>query len=80
MTLTLGFPSELSIKRKKIINTINYSRNEPGSPKIQFLDEKRLVTGVITGTKYGDLKYYAVYLVKVIKKIRFFGLNNILRL
>lgn len=56
MTLTLGFPSELSIKRKKIINTINYSRNEPGSPKIQFLDEKRLVSGVSTGTKYGDLK------------------------
>lgn len=56
MTLTLGFPSELSIKTKRIIITINYSHNEPGSPKIQFLDEKRLVSGIITGTKYGDLK------------------------
>lgn len=37
-------------------------------PQIQFLDEKRKVSAVITGTEYGELEYYAVYIVKVMKK------------
>lgn len=37
-------------------------------PRIQFLDEKGVVSAVITGTEYGELEYYAVYLVKVMKK------------
>lgn len=56
MILIFGFLLELFIKRKKIINIINYLCNEFGFFKIQFFDEKWLVLGVSIGIKYGDLK------------------------